>query len=217
MRAAATSAARSRTRTSASRSSTRRRIRRCSPAGACGRATGRSAPRCSSRLLPRVSVEVGYYRRWLENFVVTDNLTLNAAATSTRSRSPRRSIRGCPTAAATRFPGPLYNVNPSVASSAVNNFVTLANQLRRPDAEVELDLAQHQRAAEKRPGAPGRVQHRANLERLLRDAGGAAGVDRHRRRARPTRTATRTPGSSRGSRRSGRTRCPRWTCRSPGR
>ena len=30
-------------------------------------------------LLPRVSMEVGYYRRWLKNFIVTDNLTLKAS------------------------------------------------------------------------------------------------------------------------------------------
>ena len=30
-------------------------------------------------LLPRVSVEAGYYRRWLQNFLVTDNLSVTAA------------------------------------------------------------------------------------------------------------------------------------------
>ena len=31
------------------------------------------------QLLPRVSVEVGYFRRWLNNFTVTDNLAVGAA------------------------------------------------------------------------------------------------------------------------------------------
>ena len=30
-------------------------------------------------VLPRVSVEAGYYRRWLQNFLVTDNLSVTAA------------------------------------------------------------------------------------------------------------------------------------------
>src|SRR4029077_17698997 len=30
-------------------------------------------------LLPRVSIEVGYFRRWLQNFLVTDNLSVLAS------------------------------------------------------------------------------------------------------------------------------------------
>ena len=30
-------------------------------------------------LLPRMSVEVGYFRRWLQNFLVTDNLSVLAS------------------------------------------------------------------------------------------------------------------------------------------
>ena len=52
-------------------------------------------------MLPRVSVEVGYFRRWLVNFNVNDNRRVTAAQLRSRSASPRRAIRGCPTAAAT--------------------------------------------------------------------------------------------------------------------
>ena len=52
------------------------------------------------QLLPRVSLEVGYLKRWLQNFTATDNLLVDVA-TSRRSPSPRRPIRGCPVAAGT--------------------------------------------------------------------------------------------------------------------
>jgi hypothetical protein len=78
------------------------------------------------QILPRVSFELGYYRRWLENFVVTDNLTLKAGNfdpfTIAAPVDPR-----LPDGGGYPIPGPLYNVNPSVASSAASNFVTLAD------------------------------------------------------------------------------------------
>ena len=36
-------------------------------------------------VLPRVSVEVGYYRRWLQNFLVTDNLSVGRLGVRHRS------------------------------------------------------------------------------------------------------------------------------------
>ena len=37
-------------------------------AGASARTTGRWASRCSRKLVPRVGVTVGYFRRWFGNF-----------------------------------------------------------------------------------------------------------------------------------------------------
>ena len=60
-------------------------------------------------VLPRVSVEVGYYRRWLVNFTVTDNLAVTPADFGTFSIS-------CPLDPAPADGGEtisgLYNVNP---------------------------------------------------------------------------------------------------------
>jgi hypothetical protein len=75
-------------------------------------------------VLPRVSVEVGYFRRWLNNFVVTENRGQPASQFGTfyvvAPSDPRLPNGGGYTI------GNLYDPNQSVASAA-NNFVTLAS------------------------------------------------------------------------------------------
>src|SRR6185295_4464676 len=61
------------------------------------------------QLLPRVSMEAGYYRRWLENFVVTDNLTLKATNFDPFTISAPADSR-LPGGGSYAIPGPLYNV-----------------------------------------------------------------------------------------------------------
>ena len=53
-------------------------------------------------LTNRVGLDVSYFRRIYGNFTVTDNRAVAATDYSPLPASPRRSIRGCPTAAATR-------------------------------------------------------------------------------------------------------------------
>jgi hypothetical protein len=77
-------------------------------------------------LLPRVSMEVGYYRRWLVNFIATDNLNQAASQYDPFTISAPVDSR-LPGGGGYAIPEPLYNVNPSVASVATNNFVTLAS------------------------------------------------------------------------------------------
>jgi hypothetical protein len=76
-------------------------------------------------VLPRVSVEVGYYRRWLQNFLVTDNLS--AAATDFDAFSVTAPSDP-------RLPGGggyvlsnLYNVVPTKFGQT-NNYVTFAGK-----------------------------------------------------------------------------------------
>ena len=75
------------------------------------------------QLLPRVSVELGYQRRWLVNFLVTDSL----------NRSPADHTQfGINVPVDPRLPtgggyvlGGLYNVSAAAAAKGSNNFVTL--------------------------------------------------------------------------------------------
>ena len=77
------------------------------------------------QLLPRVSVELGYQRRWLVNFIVTDSL----------NRAPEDHAQfGINVPADSRLPtgggyvlGGLYNVSAAAAAKGSNNFVTLIN------------------------------------------------------------------------------------------
>ncbi len=94
------------------------------------------------QLLTRMSVEVGYYRRWLKNFLVTDNLAVSAANYDSFTISAPLDQR-LPGGGGYAIPGPLYNINPSVASVAANNFVTLANNYgdqSQASNSVSLDL-----------------------------------------------------------------------------
>jgi hypothetical protein len=78
------------------------------------------------QLLPRISAEVGYQRRWLGNFVITDN----------RSRNPEDgdfTEFGVNVPADARLPDGggyvlegLYNVTPTAALRATDNLVTLS-------------------------------------------------------------------------------------------
>ena len=76
------------------------------------------------QMAPRVSVEVSYLRRWLLNFVVTDNLAIAASDFDKFTVTAPVDAR-LPNGGGYAVPGPLYNVNPSKASVAANNFVTL--------------------------------------------------------------------------------------------
>jgi hypothetical protein len=79
------------------------------------------------QLMARMSVEVGYYRRWLNNFLATDNLTVAANQYDPFTISAPLDSR-LPNGGGYPIPGPLFNINPSVASSATSNFVTLASK-----------------------------------------------------------------------------------------
>ena len=75
-------------------------------------------------LVPRVSVDVGYFRRWFGNFAVTDDRNLPPPI-SPRSARRRRPTRGCPDGGGYAVDG-FVDLNPNRATTPPNNFFTLA-------------------------------------------------------------------------------------------
>jgi hypothetical protein len=77
------------------------------------------------QLVARASIEVGYYRRWFQGFVVTDNRAVGPADFAPFSvvtpSDPRLPGGGGQTISG------LYNVNPGPSATAVDNLVTLAS------------------------------------------------------------------------------------------
>jgi hypothetical protein len=75
-------------------------------------------------VLPRVSVEVGYVRRWFQGFIATDNLAVSASDFQqfniTAPLDPRLPGGGGQTI------GPLYDVNPALFGQT-NNYITSAD------------------------------------------------------------------------------------------
>ena len=76
------------------------------------------------QILPRVSVEVGYNRRWLTNFNNVDNVT-NVASDFTQFSLPAPSDPRLPGGGGYVVPS-LYNINPNVATLQ-NNVTALAS------------------------------------------------------------------------------------------
>ena len=158
------------------------------------------------QIAPRVSVEVSYLRRWLLNFVVTDNLAIAAGDFDKFTISAPVDAR-LPDGGGYAIPGPLYNVNPSKASVRGQQLRHARYQLHPTEPDVECDRAQPERAAAERPRHSGRLQHEQHIVRLLRAPCGDSRADHPRlRTARPIRIATTARAGSRASRRSAPTR-----------
>jgi hypothetical protein len=77
-------------------------------------------------ILPRMSVEAGYNRRWLDNFTVVDNALQAAGDFATFSVTAPDDPRLPQDARGRQLTG-LYNVNPDVASNT-NNITTLSSK-----------------------------------------------------------------------------------------
>ena len=128
-------------------------------------------------VLPRVSVEVGYFRRWFQGFI--------ASPTTSRS-SPSDFAQFSITAPLdSRLPGGggyrpsgrlLRPSTPGAVRRRRNNYITSADNLRHAVPAVQRHRLQRERAAAQRPDAAGRVQLRPHDGRHLRDPGEAAGV-----------------------------------------
>ena len=106
-------------------------------------------------LMTGVSVEVGYFRRWLQNFTVVDNLrghggdfdpfSVTAPVRSAIARRRRlRGVRGCTTSS-------------NAKAGQTNSFTTWSNNFGSADVDVQRRAGERQRAHAERPDHPGRL------------------------------------------------------------
>ena len=136
--------------------------------------------------MPRVSVEVGYYRRWwpiYDGADVTDNIAVSAAEygqfSVTAPIDPRLPNGGGYTV------DDLYNITPAAAARAVRERPQRGQLVRRLQALLGRLRHHVPGATGQRPEHPGRHQHRTAVRGLLRDHG----------RAVPELSSGRTPSS----------------------
>ena len=106
-----------------------------------------------------MSVEVGYFWRWFQGFLVTDNLAvapaISISSASSAPADPRLPNGGGYTVS------DLYNVTPSLFG-VTNNYVTFSDTYGDQYAKFNgLDI-NVERAADERPDDPGRLQRRAD-------------------------------------------------------
>ncbi len=145
-------------------------------------------------ILPRVSVELGYNRRWLTNFTWDDNvLQATGDFKSFTVVAPTDSRLGD---ASGQTSGLLYNANPNV-SALTNNVTKLATDAGGQYSQVYNGFLFNV-SARPRSGLVFQGGFRLGnaAQRLLRGADGITGVHRPRlRRTRPTRGATRPRAS----------------------
>ena len=108
-------------------------------------------------IMPRVSVDFGYFRRWFGNFTVVDNRAVGPTDFTrysiTAPADSRLALSGTDDQRALR-------ADPATSAS-VDNYTTFADNFGKHDRALERLRLHDQRAAAQRRHAAGRVQHRA--------------------------------------------------------
>ena len=145
-------------------------------------------------VLPRVSVNVGYFRNWWGNWYAVDNRAIDREPTSPRSASRRRSIRGCRAAAATRSTASTTWIPTKVGQ--IDELATASSNFGKHDRELAGRGRQRRRAAAQRPDDSGRHEHRPPASGRVRRAREPARVRCRRRRVRTTRSPVRRTGNA---------------------
>ncbi len=142
--AAATSAAPSRTRTSARTCSATRSIPAILKGWGVRPSDWAFGVSVQHEVLPRVSIEVGYVRRWFQGFIATDNLAVVGVRLRAVQRSRRRLDSRLPGGGGQTI-GPLYDVNPAHVRPD-QQLHHVRRQLRHAVSAVQRDRLQRQRA-----------------------------------------------------------------------
>ena len=132
------------------------------------------------QMLPRVSVEAGYFHRWLNNFTVTDNQAVGPADFTQFSVTAPSDPRlpgggGYPSTVSTTW---------CQTSSARSATTSPCLGLRRAVSALPRRAGQRQRQAGRRPDLPVRRQQRQDGPGQLRGARAGAGAVDHRPRRR---------------------------------
>ena len=122
--------------------------------------------------MPRVSVEIGYSRRWWGNFTVTDNRgRWRRSDFDTYTFTSPSDPRICRTSGQ---PVSYYLRNNRTAFGAVDNYLTLASNYGDMTYVLAGPGNDRERADEQRPHAAGRLHHRCGHSRSVRRLGGGA-------------------------------------------
>ncbi len=108
-------------------------------------------------VLPRISVEVGYSRRWLQNFTVTDNLLQGASDFAPFSVVAPLDER-LPGGGGYTVSG-LFNANQNVASLS-DNYNTYAPNFGKQVLDLQRPGDEPHRQAPERRSVPGRREYR---------------------------------------------------------
>ena len=115
-------------------------------------------------LMPRVSMDVGYYRTWFGNFIVTDDLAVSAADFDTFSITAPSDPR-LPGGGGGYTVSGLYDLKPEAFGRARNNYITFADKYGKQISHVNgFDLSINARP---RPGVL--LQGGGNFQRRTTD------------------------------------------------
>ena len=209
-RAAATSAAWPGTATSARRTTTTPSTRRSCTGWGVRPSDWSWGVSVQQEVLPRVSVEVGFFHREFFGFTVTDNL---AVAPENLRQVLDHGAGGFAAAGRRRLRG-RSDLRPqhAVARRRDAQLHHLLGHLRRPVPEIQRHRRQRQRAAAQRPHRPGRLQRRQGASATTARSGTRCRRSRWSA-ASGTRSATSRRRCCRSTRRSPATSSRRWTCR----